>query len=86
MIDVVLLQVQFEVSDATKRSFPDRTFDVVYSRDTILHIKDKVDLFRKFYVSVPTDTRMCDVYLGHVLVYESVLTRVSVCGFKTSHL
>ncbi|XP_056625382.1 phosphoethanolamine methyltransferase isoform X2 [Triplophysa dalaica] len=41
--------VQFEVSDATKRSFPDRTFDVVYSRDTILHIKDKVDLFRKFY-------------------------------------
>ncbi|XP_057204825.1 phosphoethanolamine methyltransferase isoform X2 [Triplophysa rosa] len=41
--------VQFEVSDATKRSFPDCTFDVVYSRDTILHIKDKVDLFRKFY-------------------------------------
>lgn len=41
--------VQFEVSDATKRRFPDCTFDVVYSRDTILHIKDKVDLFRKFY-------------------------------------
>ncbi|XP_073710538.1 uncharacterized protein [Misgurnus anguillicaudatus] len=39
--------VQFEVSDATKRRFPDCTFDVVYSRDTILHIKDKVDLFRK---------------------------------------
>ncbi|XP_073676428.1 phosphoethanolamine methyltransferase isoform X3 [Garra rufa] len=41
--------VQFEVSDATKRRFPDATFDVVYSRDTILHIRDKVDLFRKFY-------------------------------------
>uniref|UniRef100_A0A9J8CJ95 phosphoethanolamine N-methyltransferase n=1 Tax=Cyprinus carpio carpio TaxID=630221 RepID=A0A9J8CJ95_CYPCA len=41
--------VQFEVSDATKRKFPDSTFDVVYSRDTILHIRDKLDLFRKFY-------------------------------------
>uniref|UniRef100_A0A672S1T4 phosphoethanolamine N-methyltransferase n=2 Tax=Sinocyclocheilus grahami TaxID=75366 RepID=A0A672S1T4_SINGR len=41
--------VQFEVSDATKRTFPDSTFDVVYSRDTILHIRDKLDLFRKFY-------------------------------------
>jgi len=46
--------VQFEVSDATKRRFPDATFDVVYSRDTILHIRDKLDLFRKFYVSVHT--------------------------------
>uniref|UniRef100_A0A673N3N2 phosphoethanolamine N-methyltransferase n=1 Tax=Sinocyclocheilus rhinocerous TaxID=307959 RepID=A0A673N3N2_9TELE len=43
------LIVQFEVSDATKRKFPDSTFDVVYSRDTILHIRDKLDLFRKFY-------------------------------------
>jgi len=42
------------VSDATKRRFPDATFDVVYSRDTILHIRDKLDLFRKFYVSVHT--------------------------------
>ncbi|CAM4618017.1 unnamed protein product [Leuciscus chuanchicus] len=41
--------VQFEVSDATKRRFPDASFDVVYSRDTILHIRDKLDLFRKFY-------------------------------------
>ncbi|XP_043113002.1 phosphoethanolamine N-methyltransferase 3-like isoform X1 [Puntigrus tetrazona] len=41
--------VQFEVSDATKRRFPDAAFDVVYSRDTILHIRDKPDLFRKFY-------------------------------------
>ncbi|XP_067247838.1 phosphoethanolamine methyltransferase [Chanodichthys erythropterus] len=41
--------VQFEVSDATKRRFPEDAFDVVYSRDTILHIRDKLDLFRKFY-------------------------------------
>ncbi|XP_017572374.1 phosphoethanolamine methyltransferase isoform X1 [Pygocentrus nattereri] len=44
-----LPSVQFEVSDATKRTFPEGTFDVVYSRDTILHITDKLELFRKFH-------------------------------------
>ncbi|XP_053541546.1 phosphoethanolamine methyltransferase isoform X2 [Ictalurus punctatus] len=44
-----LPSVQFEMSDATKRTFPDSTFDVVYSRDSILHIKDKLGLFRKFH-------------------------------------
>ena len=44
-------QVQFEVADATKRVYPDNFFDVVYSRDTILHIKDKLDLFKRFCVS-----------------------------------
>ncbi|XP_048883463.1 phosphoethanolamine methyltransferase isoform X2 [Brienomyrus brachyistius] len=42
--------VQFELGDATKRSFPESSFDVIYSRDTILHISDKLDLFRKFYL------------------------------------
>uniref|UniRef100_V9KTI7 phosphoethanolamine N-methyltransferase n=1 Tax=Callorhinchus milii TaxID=7868 RepID=V9KTI7_CALMI len=41
--------VQFEIADATKRNFPEHSFDVVYSRDTILHIADKPALFRKFY-------------------------------------
>ncbi|XP_063045662.1 phosphoethanolamine methyltransferase [Engraulis encrasicolus] len=44
-----LPQVQFEVADATKRVFPEGTFDVVYSRDTILHISDKLELFKHFY-------------------------------------
>ncbi|XP_023814860.1 phosphoethanolamine N-methyltransferase isoform X1 [Oryzias latipes] len=41
--------VQFEVADATKRTFPEGSFDVVYSRDTILHIDDKLALFRRFH-------------------------------------
>ncbi|XP_040184807.1 phosphomethylethanolamine N-methyltransferase-like isoform X2 [Rana temporaria] len=41
--------VQFEIGDATRRIFPDGTFDVVYSRDTILHINDKKALFKRFY-------------------------------------
>ncbi|XP_060742483.1 phosphoethanolamine methyltransferase isoform X2 [Tachysurus vachellii] len=44
-----LPSVQFEVSDATKRTFPDSSFDVVYSRDSILHISDKLKLFRNFH-------------------------------------
>jgi len=44
--------VQFEVGDVTKRDFPAKSFDAIFSRDTILHIKDKQKLFSKFYVSV----------------------------------
>jgi len=41
--------VEFEVSDCTKKTYPDNTFDVIYSRDTILHIQDKPALFKSFY-------------------------------------
>lgn len=44
-----LPSVQFEVGDATKRDFKEGSFDVIYSRDTILHIADKLQLFKKFY-------------------------------------
>ncbi|XVF50469.1 hypothetical protein PTKIN_Ptkin04bG0103700 [Pterospermum kingtungense] len=41
--------VEFEVADCTKKSYPNNSFDVIYSRDTILHIQDKPALFRSFY-------------------------------------
>lgn len=41
--------VEFEVADCTKKTFSDETFDVIYSRDTILHIQDKQGLFRSFF-------------------------------------
>lgn len=44
-----LPSVQFEVSDATKRIFLEGSFDVIYSRDTILHIDDKLALFKRFH-------------------------------------
>ncbi|XP_062821194.1 uncharacterized protein LOC134294345 [Anolis carolinensis] len=40
--------VQFELGDATRRMFPEGSFDVVYSRDTILHVADKPLLFQRF--------------------------------------
>jgi len=42
-------KIRFEVADCTKRTFPDASFDVIYSRDTILHISDKPALFANFY-------------------------------------
>uniref|UniRef100_A0A7N8Y8K9 phosphoethanolamine N-methyltransferase n=1 Tax=Mastacembelus armatus TaxID=205130 RepID=A0A7N8Y8K9_9TELE len=48
-INQQLPTVQFEVSDATKRTFPAGSFDVIYSRDTILHINDKLALFKRFH-------------------------------------
>uniref|UniRef100_A0A8C7TCC4 phosphoethanolamine N-methyltransferase n=1 Tax=Oncorhynchus mykiss TaxID=8022 RepID=A0A8C7TCC4_ONCMY len=44
-----LPSVHFEVADATKREFPEASFDVVYSRDTILHIDDKLAMFKRFH-------------------------------------
>ncbi|XP_058107887.1 phosphomethylethanolamine N-methyltransferase-like isoform X2 [Magnolia sinica] len=41
--------VEFEVADCTQKNYPDNTFDVIYSRDTILHIQDKPTLFRTFF-------------------------------------
>ncbi|KAK9277797.1 hypothetical protein L1049_027353 [Liquidambar formosana] len=41
--------VEFEVADCTKKTFCDNTFDVIYSRDTILHIQDKPALFKSFF-------------------------------------
>lgn len=56
-------QVQFEVADATKRMFPDCSFDVIYSRDTILHIDNKPALFKRFHVSIS------DIYGSVLLVF-----------------
>ena len=36
------------MDDATTMSYPENFYDVVYSRDTILHIQDKLNLFKLF--------------------------------------
>jgi len=42
------LRVKFEIGDILKNKFPHEHFDVIYSRDTILHIEDKETLFSLF--------------------------------------
>lgn len=41
--------VEFDCADCSKKTYPEKTFDVIYSRDALLHIKDKPTLFRSFY-------------------------------------
>ena len=41
-------RVQFHVEDATSMEYPDSFYDMVYSRDAILHMDDKESLFKKF--------------------------------------
>ena len=31
--------VEFECTDCTEKTYPEKTFDVIYSRDALLHIK-----------------------------------------------
>jgi len=45
-------RVQFYVDDATLMEYPENFYDVVYSRDTILHIDDKLSLFKKILRSL----------------------------------
>lgn len=40
--------VAFEICDATSKHFAEDSFDVIYSRDTILHIEGKAALFAQF--------------------------------------
>lgn len=44
------IQVSFEIGDVMLHEFEANSFDVVYSRDTILHISDKKTLFARLYV------------------------------------
>ena len=44
------MQVVFEITDITKAIYPEESFDVIYSRDTLLHIGDKETLFANFFV------------------------------------
>jgi len=47
--EAVRKNITFEMNDITKHNFAANTFDVIYSRDTILHISDKEALFSKFF-------------------------------------
>ncbi len=41
------LQVSFEIADCTTAEYHPESYDVIYSRDTILHIHDKPALFKR---------------------------------------
>lgn len=42
-------QISFRLCDVMSTPFPESYYDVIYSRDALLHIKDKATLFAKFF-------------------------------------
>jgi phosphoethanolamine N-methyltransferase len=42
-------KVDFMHGDITQMDWEEGSFDVIWSRDTLLHIPDKLELFKKFY-------------------------------------
>ncbi|KAG2242135.1 hypothetical protein Bca52824_096023 [Brassica carinata] len=48
-VNMISFALSFEVADCTTKTYPDNSFDVIYSRDTILHIQDKPALFKAFF-------------------------------------
>ena len=42
-------EITFEHANALIRDFEEGEFDVIYSRDCIIHIREKADLFARFY-------------------------------------
>jgi len=46
-----IFKVKFGIVDITTAEYEPSSFDVIYSRDTILHIEDKATLFANFLVS-----------------------------------
>ena len=52
--------VRFEIVDITKEhpDIPDHFFDLVYSRDTFLHIEDKFSLFRRLFTKLKPGGRI----------------------------
>lgn len=42
-------KINFRLCDVTKTDFPENYYDVIYSRDALLHIKEKPTLFQKFH-------------------------------------
>ena len=47
--EFVSLQVSFEIADCLTMDFSPATYDVVYSRDTLLHIHNKKQVFQRLF-------------------------------------
>lgn len=63
--------VEFEVADCTTKTYPDNSFDVIYSRDTILHIQVRPFPFLiplQYIVNIPVFRLIDHTYYHHTLL------------------
>jgi len=73
----------FYVEDATTMDYPENFYDVIYSRDTILHIPDKLQLFKKMLLSLKTGGKLMisDYCHGEKVHSEKFKTYVKGRGY-----
>lgn len=76
-------RVQFYVEDCTSMDYPTNFYDVIYSRDTILHIEDKEELFRKLLQTLKPGGRLLitDYCKGEQAHGREFLTYVAERGY-----
>lgn len=65
-------QVQFEISDIMTVELEDEAYDVIYSRDSILFIREKYELFKKLFVSVIPYLHLYSITLLHDIGLSSI--------------
>jgi len=58
-------RVQFHIEDATTLQLPKNFFDVIYSRDAIMHIEDKLSLYKKLLASLKPDGKLMNSEYCH---------------------
>jgi len=74
--------VEFECADCTKKSYPENTFDVIYSRDTLLHIKVR-NILWFFNFSLVKSTPFCVFSSFHV--FNFYFLQIFVDLFRINH-
>lgn len=63
--------VEFEVADCTKKTYPMNSFDVIYSRDTILHIQVRPSSLGK--MSLTFTLKPVSLFRPFILVFFSLV-------------
>ena len=73
-------RVTFRKLDATSASFLAENFDVMYSRDAIMHIADKAGLYTKVFVSFSEQFRSQSYQTFIFTVFRFSILSLRVCS------
>ena len=64
------MQVSFEIADCTTAEFQPESYDVIYSRDTLLHIYEKPALFKRCLPGAPLLAKSTPATLLHRITVQ----------------
>ena len=79
-----LCDVAFQVADIMSSEFADGSFDVIYSRDSLLHIQDKPALFERLLRRVRAGLGVATVFANAVFASITGISIASASVFSCS--